>query len=127
MSRGDPATRRGDPLRLAQAAAERARRLLLFPSTANLDRSRPLLEQACANLEEVRRLAGELPPARKRELLAGLTLLRRTGRRAAALLEGAARFRAGWFEALKLATAAGYNQAGEPAPSAPPRTLSVEG
>ena len=123
MSRGDPTTRRGDPLRLAQAAAERARRLLLFPSTANLDRSRPLLEQACANLEEVRRLAGELPP----ELLAGLTLLRRTGRRAAALLEGAARFRAGWFEALKLATAAGYNQAGEPAPSAPPRTLSVEG
>jgi len=114
-------------LRLAEAAAERARRLLLFPSAANLDRSRPFLEQACANLEEVRRLAGEQPPARKRELLAGLTVLRQTGRRVTALLEGAARFRAGWFEALKVATAAGYNQAGEPAPSMPPRSLSVEG
>jgi len=99
----------------------------LFPSAANLDRSRPFLEQACANLEEVRRLAGEQPPARKRELLAGLTVLRQTGRRVTALLEGAARFRAGWFEALKVATAAGYNQAGEPAPSMPPRSLSVEG
>jgi hypothetical protein len=121
MSRGE------SQLRLAQASAERARRLLLFPSAANLDRSRPFVEQACANLEQVRRLAGELPPPRKRELLAGLTVLRRTGRRITALLEGAARFRAGWFETLQIATAAGYNQAGEPAPSAPPRSLSVEG
>ncbi|HXN46513.1 MAG TPA: hypothetical protein VN893_07715 [Bryobacteraceae bacterium] len=114
-------------LRLAEAAAEHARRLLLFPSIANLDRSRSFLEQACANLEEVRRLAAGQPPARNRELRAGLTVLHRTGRRVAALLEGAARFRAGWFEALKVATTAGYNQAGEPAPSAPPRTISVEG
>ena len=121
MSRGE------SQLRLAEAAAERARRLLLFPSAANLDRSRPFLEQACANLGEVRRFAGEQPAARKRELLAGLRALRRTVGRVAALLEGAARFRAGWFEALKVTTAAGYNQAGEPAPSTPPRSLSVEG
>jgi hypothetical protein len=114
-------------LRLAEAAAERARRLLLFPSVANLDRSLPFLEQACANLEEVRQLAFDQPAARKLELLSGLKVLRRTGHRVAALLEGAARFRAGWFEALKVATAAGYNQAGEPAASTPPRTLSVEG
>jgi hypothetical protein len=121
MSRGE------SQLRLAEAAAQRARRLLLFPSAANLDRSRPLLEQACANLEQVRRLAGGQQPASKRELLGGLKVLRRTVGRVAALLEGAARFRAGWFEALKATTAAGYNQAGEPAPSTPPRSLSVEG
>ena len=121
MSRGE------NQLRLAEAAAERARRLLLFPSAANLDRSRPFLEQACGNLEEVQRLVGEQPAARKRELLAGLRTLRRTVHRVAALLEGAARFRSGWLEAFKVTTAGGYTRAGEPAPSAPPRSLSVEG
>ena len=121
MSRGE------NQLRLAEAAAERARRLLLFPSAANLDRSRPFLEQACAGLEQVRRFAAEQPAERKRELLAGLKGLRRTVRRGAALLEGAARFRAGWFEALQAATVAGYTRSGEPAPSTAPRSLSVEG
>ncbi len=121
MSRGE------SQLRLAEAAAERARRLLLFPSAANLDRSRPFLEQACASLEEVRRFGGEQPGERRPELLARLKGLRRTVRRVAALLEGAARFRAGWFEALKVATAGAYTRAGEPAPSTAPRSLYVEG
>jgi hypothetical protein len=114
-------------LRLAEAAAERARRLLLFPSVANLDRSRPLLEQACGNLEDVRRFVSEQPGARKQELLAGVRVLGRTVRRVATLLEGAARFRAGWLEALKVVTADGYTRAGEPATSSQPRSLSVEG
>ncbi|HEY1206251.1 MAG: hypothetical protein ABSH46_00515 [Bryobacteraceae bacterium] len=121
MSRGE------SDLRLAQAAAEGARRLLLFPSVANLDRSRPYLEQACASLEKLRRSMDERPGARKRELVAGLGALRLTVRRVAALLEGAARFRTGWFEALTAATAGGYTREGGPAASAVPRGLSVEG
>ncbi len=114
-------------LRLAEAAAERARRLLLFPSADNLDRSRPFLEQAWSNLEQVRRFAGEQSGEPKRELVAGMRVLRRTVRRVAALLEGAARFRTGWLEALKAGSADGYTRAGEPAPSTPPRSVSVEG
>jgi hypothetical protein len=121
MSRGE------SELRLAQAAAERARRLLLFPSAANLNRSRPFLEQVCASLEELRRPMGERPCARKQELLAGFGALRLTMRRVAALLEGAARFRTGWLEALTAATAGGYTREGGPAASAVPRGLSVEG
>jgi hypothetical protein len=121
MSRGE------SQLRLAQAAAERARLLLLFPSTANLDRSQPLLEQACASLEELRRSVGERQGARKRELLAGLRMLRLTVRRVAALIEGATRFRARWFEALTAAAAGGYTREGQPATSAAPRSISVEG
>ena len=120
-------SREESQLRLAEAAAERARKLLLFPSVANLDRSQPFLEQACSSLEQVRRLVAEQPTARKRKLLAGLRVLRGTVNRVAALLEGAARFRAGWFEALKVVTATGYTRAGEPAPSPSPRGLSVEG
>ena len=120
-------SREESELRLAQAAAERARRLLLFPSVANLDRSRPILEQACANLEELRRSVGEPGGARKRELLSGLGALRLTVRRVAALLEGAARFRTGWLEALTAATAGGYTREGGPAPSVTTQTLSVEG
>jgi hypothetical protein len=101
-------SREDSDLRLAAAAAERARRLLLFPSATNLDRSRPFLEQACACLEGLRRSVGERPAARNQELLAGLRTLRSTVRRAAALLDGATRV-------------------GEPAPSPPPRSLSVEG
>lgn len=121
MSRGE------SEIRVAEAAAERARRLLLFPSAANLDRSRPFLEQACGSLEQLRRTLGEGPGARKQELLARLGVLRLTVRRVAALLEGAARFRAGWFAALTAAATGSYTREGEPAPPATPRSVSVEG
>jgi hypothetical protein len=114
-------------LRVAQAAAEHARRLLLFPSAANLDRSRALLEQAYGSIEALRRTCGEAPRARKPELRAGLAVFDRTLRRVAALLEGAARFRAGWFQALTAATSTGYNNQGQPSQASTLRSLSVEG
>jgi hypothetical protein len=113
-------------LRLAQVAAERARRLLLSPSTANLELGRPLLERACDGLREVERCIRE-PGAGKRELLAGLGVLQLTARRAAALLEQAARFEAGWFQALTAVAAGSYTRDGESAPPVPTRSLSVEG
>jgi hypothetical protein len=120
MSRGE------SELRAAQASAERARRLLLFPSLANLDNSRPLLEKACANLQQLQRSVGEQSEARKQELLAGLRKLRLTVRRVAALIEGAGRFHAGWLQVLA-ATTDGYTRDGEPAPPVPVRSLSMEG
>jgi len=113
-------------LRQAQRAAEYARRFLLFPSLANLDRSRELLEQACASLGAVERSAGA-PGAPRRELLAGLGTLRQTVRRAAALLESAARFQAGWSQLLLTRVAGGYTREGTPVTAALPRSLSVEG
>ncbi len=119
-------SREARELRLAQAAAERARVLLLFPSAANLDRSRVFLEQACASLEALRCSVGG-PGGRGQALLAGLGVLRQTARRVGALLDSAARFRGGWFEAFAAAAAGGYTRQGAPAPSVPPRSLSLEG
>ena len=114
-------------LRQAQAAAERARRLLLFPSVANLEASRAWLEQACTALEEIRQSLGAQQATRKPELLAGLGVFRRTARRAAALIERAGRFHAGWIELLRAAASAGYTREGAPATPAGPASLSVEG
>ncbi len=113
-------------IRLAQAAVERARLLLLFPSVENLDSSRPLLEQACDRLREAQRLLSE-PGAGRQGLAAGLGALRLTVRRATALVEGAARYRAGWFRALSAANSGSYTREGAQAPYALPRSLSVEG
>ena len=114
-------------LRLARVAAERARRILLDPSVSNLDRSRPLLEQACAGLEAIARSPEEHRRRWRPELLEGIGAMRLTVRRVAALLEGAARYRAGLFEALAAAAQGGYTRAGAPAASVPAGSLSIEG
>jgi hypothetical protein len=119
-------TRAESEIRLAQAAVERARLLLLFPSVDNLDSSRPLLEQACDRLRQAQNWLSE-PGARKQDLAAGLGALRLTVRRAATLVEGAARYRAGWFRVLSAATSASYTREGGQAPYALPQSLSVEG
>jgi len=121
MSRGE------SELRLAQALAERARRLLLFPSIANLEASRGLIEQACASVQQIERSVGEQSGTRKQELVAGMRALCRTVSRVAALVEGAARFHGGWLEALAATAMGSYTRDGAPVPAVPTRGLSVEG
>ncbi len=113
-------------LRRAQAAFERGRRLLLFPSAANLESARPPLEEACAALRELAQVAGRRG-AHDEELRAGLRALRHNGRRMTALLEGAARLHAGWKERLAAASAGVYTREGEPAEPRAQAGLSVEG
>ncbi len=113
-------------LRRAQAASERGRRLLLFPSVANLDSARPPLEEACAALRALAQVA-DCPGAQGEELRSGLKALRQTGQRMAALLEGAARCHAGWQERLAAAPAGVYTREGGPAQPRAQGGLSVEG
>jgi hypothetical protein len=113
-------------LRRAQGAVEQARRLLLAPSPDNVDRSRTCFEQACACMEEVRSALAR-PGDGARELLLALKALRQTVRRAAALIECAANFHAGWSAMLVRTATCGYTRQGEPSTTPRPRGLSVEG
>ncbi len=121
-------SRRDDELGQAQAAAESARRLLVFPSVANLDQSRSHLEQACASLKELARTSDPSAAGRGSDMIARLRALQLTGRRVAVLVEGAASFQAGWLRVVSdLAATGGYTPEGQPAPQLAPRSLSIEG
>jgi hypothetical protein len=112
-------------LRLAQTSAEYARRLMLFPTSANLALCVPYLERACTCLESLKRSLAS-PGRHSPELASGLHSLRDVARRAAALLESAAAFHAGWYRTI-MAPAFGYTRTGELTSPAPQQSLSIEG
>ncbi len=111
-------------IREARTEVEAARRLLLSPVAAALDRSVPHLERAAGHLKAL--LDANGGPRKGRPAQAGLRGLAQAISRVAALLENSSSFYIGWSRQLA-AAACGYTRSGEPATSGGRPTLSVEG
>ena len=113
-----------ESLRSCSEAVERACSELLEPTPAALDRCSAVLDGVVQGMSALRpRLEAAHGDA---EALAEAWRLGRNVRRAAALLENAASYHAGWNQRLSVQTA-GYGPGGEPGAITRPGQISVRG
>jgi len=96
------------------------------PTPEGLEAACQALASASAALASVRTSVAQQTPSDSGRLREAVLKLQSQARLLAALLEHAAQFHLGWARRLA-ATMAGYTESGQPAPLAPPPTISVRG
>ncbi len=112
-------------LQRAESELGAAHRQLMTPTPEGLEAVCQALESAGAAMASVRTTLAE-QPAQTLALREALLKLQSQARLLAALLDHAAQFHLGWARLLA-ASVAGYTESGQPAPLAPPPTISLRG